>query len=164
MAELRLRKEVFILQESFFFNRVLEIPHDGEVLFQVLIGTEARDRSGDELVIQSPFQQCSLTHGRQLFPIFRVGLGRTARLRFHSHDSDSTLCRSLDHVQHWRVMRHGIVQGDEEDIENVLPHRFRQNFGGLVCGESDKPGLALLLSLKSLLSIHFRGAHILHLY
>ena len=51
LTELRLCEEIFVLQESSFFNGVLEIPYDGEVLLQMLIGTEARNRSGDELML-----------------------------------------------------------------------------------------------------------------
>ena len=74
LAKLCLCRKTLIRQKPFFLVGVGQVPCHGEVLFEMFVGAEARDRCRNEIVVQHPLQQSRLAGRRQLLRQLRVGL------------------------------------------------------------------------------------------
>ncbi len=143
LTELRRCGKCLVGQKHFFVVGVCQVSRDSKVLFQMFVGAESRDRRRHELVIQGPLQQCRLAENRKQFGKLRVRSHRTTGLGLHGNNSNSTIRRPFDGLQHFLIVRHGVIEHHQRDIEHVEPYCLVQYRHCFVSRDPDKPRLPI---------------------
>ena len=96
LAKFRLCREALVGEELFLIFGVGEIAGDGEVLLQMLVGADARNRGGHEVMSENPLQQRGLADRRKRLRQVSIRANAATGLRFHGDDANAALGGALD--------------------------------------------------------------------